>query len=109
MARLNPRHRVTVTVWPPAGLTVHGPQPGDPITGSATFLGATQLVRTTTGDLVAGKGRLFVAGHGFPDSTITDLFVEGATVTANGRDFEVAAVRPVLARGRLVYLDVTLA
>lgn len=107
--RLNPR-QVTelVTVRTHTGQTSYGDTYGEESPPVRCQLeGGTRLVQTATGEQVTAASTLRIPPD--PGLDIEAAFTVGSLVRVRGRDTTLLTAAPVLNRGRLVFVEATLA
>lgn len=97
-----------VTVQSYGGEGAYGPSYGTPADTFCQLDAGRRLVRSSTGDEVVSESTLRLSPDLDPALDLEVLFVPESLVKVRGKESRVITAKPVLDRGRLVYLEVTL-
>jgi hypothetical protein len=90
------------------GEGAYGPLFGPAVTTWCQLDAGRRLVRNRAGDEVVSESTLRLSPDLDESLDLEALFTPESLVAAGGRGSRVITAKPVLARGRLVYLEVTL-
>jgi len=104
-----PRHLTEVVeVQTYGGEGAYGPSYAPQVTTLCQLDAGRRLVRSRNGDEVVSETTLRLSPNLDPALDLEGLFVPESLVAVRGREARVITAKPVLDRGRLVYLEVTL-
>lgn len=86
-----------------------GDQWANPVTTVCDLQAKRELVRSAAGEEVVSETSIRMSPVTNPALDLEALFVPESKVTVRDRDSVIIAARPILHRGRLVYLEASLA